>query len=387
MIFNETRFLFLFVAMAFAFFVLPKFLRRWVLIASGVLFYWWYDRWILLLVLDLVLLTYWASGRWGIWLNAAALIWLIGYFKFHGLEGMPGILTPEAAASALIVPLGLSFLSFELIHFCAERSKGKISPQRFSSVAAFGFYFPCRMAGPIKRYQPFEDSIDGARWSWVGFYRGFTRIVWGWFKKVVIADVVGLVVPELHWAGSSLQVIKGLLAYSFYIYLDFSAYSDMAIGMSQILGLRVPENFRLPYLSRNIREFWSRWHMSLSSWLADYLFLPVSRRLALAPLRFPTILAVVIGYLVTFAVCGLWHGPFLNFALWGLYHGILLSLYALYKASGISLRSIGLRGRLVEAVGRIAAPALTFATVTMGWLLFAVQLPKARSLWAILIKQ
>lgn len=388
MILNEPRFLALFAVTALAFFLSPaRWWRHAVLIVSGLVFYSWYAGSFLPFVLGLVLLTFVLSGRVGVWLNVAALIWLLFYFKMSGNpDGLPGILTPEAAARALVFPLGLSFLTFELIHVALERRRGKLGRVSLMSLAAFALYFPCRMAGPIKRYQPFEASVEQARWSLEQGYRGAVRMLWGFMKKVVVADVIGLTVAELHWAASPLQVWKGLAAYALYIYCDFSAYSDIAIGMSWILGLSVPENFRAPYLSRNIREFWTRWHMSLTSWLSDYVFLPISRRLALRPLQCWPWLAAVIGYLVTFMICGLWHGTSMNFLLWGLYHGVLLSLYAVYTLSPLSLARLGIRGRLVEWVGRVARPSVTFAAVTLGWMLFAVQLPKARSLWAAMWK-
>ena len=386
MIVNEARFFALFVLTALAFFLVPVRWRHAVLIGSGAVFYAWYAPPVLPLVLALVVLTRVASGRLGVWLNVLALVALMAYLKVQSNhDGLPGILTPEAASRSLVFPLGLSFLSFELIHVAVERGRGNITKISLASLAAFALYFPCRVAGPIKRFQPFETSLREARWSAEQLYRGSVRILWGFFKKAVLADVIGLVVPELHWATSPLQVWKAMVAYSFYIFLDFSAYSDVAIGMSWILGLRVPENFRWPYLSRNIREFWSRWHMSLSSWLGDYLFLPIGRRLALAPWRLAPWMAGVIAYLVTFTICGLWHGPTLNFLLWGLFHGGLLSLYVIYLKLREALpKPAVLHTGCSSAVGRILSPALTFLMVTMGWMLFAVQLPKARGLWAIL---
>ena len=386
MILNEARFVILFVVTVVAFFLSPVRWRHGVLIASGLLFYAWYASAVLPLILGLVLLTYWVSGRVGVWLNVGALVLLMGYFKLRGGVGvLPGIVSAETGAEGLAFPLGLSFLTFELIHFSIERQRGRIPRASLASVAAFALYFPCRVAGPIKRYQPFEQSVREARWSIEHLYRGSVRILWGLVKKVMLADVVGLIVPELNWASSPLAAWKGIIAYSLYIYWDFSAYSDIAIGLSGILGIRVPENFRAPYLSRNIREFWSRWHMSLSSWLADYVFLPLSRQLAVKPWGVQPKTAAVLSYVATFTICGLWHGPSLNFVLWGLYHGALLSLYALYAVSRLSLAQFGRHNGLARVIGRVISPAATFATVTVGWVLFAVPTQRALGLLSLMM--
>lgn len=379
MVFNDARFVLLFSMTALAFYVLPVRWRSAILILSGVLFYGWYARPFVPLVVGLVLLTYWASGRVGVMVNIGALLVLMGYFKMKGGAGTLDLVTASRGVDALAFPLGLSFLTFELMHFAIERQRGTIPRARLAEVAAFALFFPCRMAGPIKRYQPFAESVRRARWSSEQLYRGAVRILWGFMKKVVFADVLALIVPELQYASSPLQVWKGLVAYAFYIYLDFSAYSDIAIGLSWLLGVQVPENFRAPYLSRNIREFWSRWHMSLSSWLGDYVFLPLSRRLTRAPLRATPRLAVVLGYLGTFVICGLWHGPTLNFALWGLYHGILLSAYALYAASRMR------RPWLPAPISAAVSMGGTFLAVTYGWVFFALAAPKALLLSARLM--
>ena len=386
MIVNEPRFIILFSATLAAFFLVPVRWRYSVLIVSGLVFYGWYSRAFLALVIGLILLTYWASGRIGIWINIAALVGTMVYFKLQGGVGVvTGAVTAAEIAQSLAFPLGLSFLTFELIHFSIERQRGKIPHASLAGVAAFALYFPCRMAGPIKRYQPFDDSVRTARWSIDQCYQGLVRILWGFVKKVVLADVLVLIASELDYAKTPLHIWKGLLGYSLYLYLDFSAYSDIAIGLSHILGVRVPENFRLPYLSRNIREFWQRWHISLSSWLGDYVFLPLGKWLSHSRVRFRPPLVAVISYLVTMTVCGLWHGPSVNFMLWGLYHGLLLSLYAVSTLSRFSLSRWAPPWRIVRLFGRLLSPAVTFVTITVGWALFAMPAPQALNLLGILL--
>ena len=210
MILNEPRFLALFLLTAAAFFLGPVRCRHAVLIVSGLVFYAWYAGPFLPFVLGLIVLTFLTPGRFGVWVNVAALLGLMAYFKVQGsVDALPGILTPEVATRTLVFPLGLSFLTFELIHVALERRRGKLGRVSLMSLAAFALYFPCRIAGPIKRYQPFEDSVGQARWSLEEVYQGGVRVLWGFVKKILIADVIGLTIAELHWAASPLQVWKG----------------------------------------------------------------------------------------------------------------------------------------------------------------------------------
>ncbi len=375
MIVNEPLFIALVIGTVCTFFLVPVRWRHGILILSGICLYLFYAAEFLPLVAGLVLLTYWVSGRLGVWINVAALVGVMFYFKLQGGFGVisAGITPGQTLVDRLVFPLGLSFLTFELIHFSIERQRGKIPQASLASLAAFAFFFPCRIAGPIKRYQPFEKSVRSSRWSVEQLYRGLVRILWGFLKKVMLADLLVLAVPWMGQAHHPLQVWGGLVAYSFYIFLDFSAYSDIAIGISWLMGLNVPENFRAPYLSRNIREFWSRWHISLSSWLGDYLFLPISKRLATSKVHLKPQAAAAAGFLITFAICGLWHGPSANFLLWGLYHGALLSLYSFYRASRFSTVRLDAMLKWWPALHQVLAPGITFLVVTIGWVLFAVQ--------------
>lgn len=389
MIFAEASFFVLFGLTALVFFGVPSRWRYGVLVLSGFLFYGLYAPAFLWLVSGLILLTFLASGRVGIWLNVAVLMGFMVYFKMKGGHSIsPSLLTAEGE-TAIAFPLGLSFLTFELIHFSVERHRGNIPSSSLWHVAAFGFYFPCRIAGPIKRYQPFNESVRTSHWSMENFYQGSVRILWGFLKKVVLADILALIVPLLNDVALPRHLLwGGLIAYSLYIFLDFSAYTDIAIGMSRVLGLSVPENFHWPYLSRNIRDFWSRWHMSLSSWLGDYLFLPMAKRLTSSWPHLSPKAAAGAAYGITFTLCGLWHGPSSHFLLWGFTHGILLAGYALYRASGISFRLgpvASVRGRRATALSTLVSTGITFLLVTLGWVFFSTETPKALELYRRLL--
>lgn len=354
-----------------AFFLLPTRCRLMVLIISGLLFYAWAGGSVLLLAVGLIVATYVAPPRVSIWINAAVLIGLMSYLKLRS----GWLIVPEGPAgtglAGFTLPLGLSFLTFELIHVAVERQRGRLPNLSLAGLAAFALYFPCRMAGPIKRYQPFIDSVQQAHGSWPQLYRGFTRVLWGYLKKVAVADVLVLLTPQLTYPTTTGPLLwVSLTAFSLYIYIDFSAYSDVAIGLSQAMGISVPENFRLPYFSRNIREFWTRWHISLSTWLGDYVYLPVAKRLTRSRWALNPKSAALVSYLITFALCGLWHGPAWHFLLWGLYHGILLCAYAVYASSKSSRSAAGQDGsRTTAFLFRI----VTFSLVTYGWLFFVLE--------------
>jgi alginate O-acetyltransferase complex protein AlgI len=204
----------------------------------------------------------------------------------------------------------------------------------------------------------------------------------GLAKKYILADVLALRVAEAAASYSSKHAWSVVFAYSLQIYFDFSAYSDIAIGFARILGIRLPENFNWPYLARNIREFWDRWHITLSHWVRDYVFTPVGRRLFKTKLRpWPAVIASI-SYLVTFLVVGAWHGLTAGFLIWGAYHGVLLSAYHLVrlKTPVVISDSGWYRSRFT----RVASTAFTFLFVTIGWVPFMLPMAEAKKLLALM---
>ena len=262
-------------------------------------------------------------------------------------------------------PLAVSFFVFEFVHYLFEVRRGGEpirSPLKF---VLFAIFFPSLVAGPIKRYTQFLPSLEeaaAARASAEDFAEGLRRVGLGFFKKVVIADNLTLYIEtsQPHFAGSGLfdrwELLVGI---ALRILFDFSGYSDIAIGCARLLGIRLPENFNWPYAARNLQDFWQRWHISLSSWIRDYVYIPLggSRH---GPLR------RVFNGMLAFALCGLWHGPAWHFVVWGLWHGAGLAVSATYA------RVPGL-GRMLSRVFSqepVAAWALTQLHVGVGWLVF-----------------
>jgi alginate O-acetyltransferase complex protein AlgI len=368
-LFTDVKFILLVVACWLSFASATHGRRGAALAVWGAVFYVLYAGPAAPLVFGLILVTWLVPAKY--WMAPVAVtIGVLVYYKLGIRE--PAITSMLAATatpgSRVLVPLGLSFLSFELLHVAVERHRGRLERVAFGDFMAYALFFPCRVAGPIRRYPEFARSMIAARPSAASVYAGLIRVLVGVAKKVALADVLGLTVTEIAYAATPMHVIKVLLAYSFQIYLDFSAYSDMAIGISLMFGIIVPENFRSPYLSSNIQEFWTRWHISLSTWARDYVFLPLGQAAFATRLRkWPTLIAVL-SYLTAFLVIGAWHGLSAPFVLWGLYHGVLLSLYHVYR------RTIGKKVAgypfAIAMMAKAAAAALTFAFVTAGWLLF-----------------
>ena len=289
--------------------------------------------------------------------NLAALV----FFKYSGFlaESANGLLGTSLPIPRIVLPLGISFYTFQAMSYVIDVYRGNVRPQR--SIIDFGCYismFPQLVAGPIVRYSDIESSlarrgIDVARMA-----SGLRRFLVGLARKVVIANVVADF-ADRAWAmvaeGNGLPPAYAWLAlvcYTLQIYFDFSGYSDMAIGLGRMLGFDFPENFNYPYVAKSVREFWRRWHISLSSWFRDYLYIPLGgSRCGVA--------RACINGLIVFTLCGLWHGASVMFLLWGLWHGLFITLERL---SPWRLGDSFLAG----AIGR----ARTLAAVTTGWIIF-----------------
>lgn len=261
----------------------------------------------------------------------------------------------------LLLPVGVSFYTFQTLSYTIDLYKRQIDVERdFVKFAVFVSFFPQLVAGPIVRAKDFlfqlhqEPQVDEDRVRY-----GLWRIFRGLFKKIVLADLLANFAVDAVFANpsefSSLDLWLGLYAYAFQIYNDFSGYSDIAIGAAALLGFHIPENFNRPYLSRNVREFWTRWHISLSSWLRDYLYIALGGNRG-------TKSRTTINLFATMLLGGLWHGAALNFVAWGAYHGALL----------VFARSSNRRPGEDPLHVRVRERIVCFHLVLGGWLLFRV---------------
>ena len=292
-----------------------------------------------------------------------------------GLGG-PVRVRPGLGAAGVALPLAISFFTFEFVHYLTDVAKGSApirSPFRF---AFFSIFFPSIVSGPIKRYQPFLAQAQP------GIFRpragpalqGAAQVLVGFFKKLVIADNAALAIELLDARPSATRgsVVLLMVLLSVRILFDFSGYSDIAIGLARMLGLELPANFRYPYIARSIAEFWQRWHISLSRWIRDYIYIPLGggRR---------GLLVKTANLSIAMFLCGLWHGAAWHFGLWGLYHGLGLAVHSLWERSALGRRLAGAQA------ARWAGIALTDAFVAFGWLLFFYPVERVaaltRALW------
>jgi alginate O-acetyltransferase complex protein AlgI len=384
MIFDEATYYLLFLFPSVALFHLAAYrlsrhaaeqVRPWILCTFGVGFFvyfgyvhfggWKGSAAVGLFVLELATSRLYAPGsRWCIFGIVQAVLILcvfkyIGFFSqvWHDLAG-----DPAGHLLTVHLPLGISFFTFEFIHFAVDTYRGQIPRRSLRDYAAFIFFFPSMVAGPIKRYSEFEPELREARFEPELFARGTTRILAGLAKKHLLADTFTLWSDQLAsdalWSAPRLAVASWLLAYGMKIYFDFSGYSDIAIGSGYLFGIRLPENFDWPYASASISEFWRRWHISLGRWIFDYIYKPLggSRR---GEGR------TAMNLLAAFAVSGLWHGAAYNFVVWGLWHGLMLVIHRRWQAWP---------DRPTGPVWRATSIVITFFAVNFGWAFFCVDL-------------
>jgi alginate O-acetyltransferase complex protein AlgI len=381
LIFTDLRFLLLFGCCWLSFVAVPRPRRAVALAVWGTIFYVVYAGVFSVMAIALVVGVVFSDRKWVAWLTGAAVCGLLAFFKIVGQAAWAPA-AGSADARLWMIPLGFSYLSFELLHVIIERRRGRLVSVGVVDLMAYAFFLPCRIAGPIRRFPEFTAAVAGAQASPDNVYAGLIRILVGLGKKLVLADTLALAGAELGNVRSARHAWTVVLAYTFRIYFDFSAYSDCAIGLSRVLGIAVPENFSYPYLAVNVREFWNRWHISLSHWVRDYVFVPTGRALFGTFLRpWPGLIATV-SYLVTFVVVGAWHGVTAGFLVWGAYHGLLLSAHHLIRArlpASISDHA-WYRSKPAAAIGGL----ITFGFVAVGWVPFMTDLATARRLLVLM---
>jgi alginate O-acetyltransferase complex protein AlgI len=288
--------------------------------------------------------------------------------------------SPETTASLRLV--GLSYAVFRLIHVAIERARGRIDVAGLPSLLEYVLFPPAFLSGPIERYGEFQRGIDVSRLDLDSAFWGTRRILFGLAKKVFLVGALSAAAERgfTDPSGSVATAWLALLCYSLYIYLDFSAYCDLAVGVARLFGYRLSENFRWPYLSADIGEFWRRWHITLSFWLRDYVYLPLSAKLAEYPrLRRRPLLVASASAVTTMIACGLWHGNTPSLAIWGLGHGALLAGHQVYRQRIFGRLPAARRKALAaNPAYRAGAAAFTFFCVTLLWVFFRFPLHDAQ---------
>ncbi len=380
MLLNSYTFLLIFLPVVVVlYWVIPRgYPRLLFLIAASLVFYGLWD-WRYVPLLLATTLADWIAGHYlardevedasrrrKLILAAAITVNLafLGYFKYRGffVDSLDGVFRLLGAGKPLpavkmLLPIGISFYTFAGISYAIDVYRGMIKPARsVIHYLAWVTLFPYILAGPIIRYghvgTQLERSQQRFRWSLIG--TGLFFLIMGFAKKMLVADMMAPYVNELFSQHANLGLLSGwgaALGYTLQLYFDFSGYSDMAVGVAIMIGLRFPQNFDSPYKAVNPSDFWRRWHMTLSGWLRDYLFIPLGGSRG-------TTLLTVRNLLITFLIGGLWHGPAWTFVFWGLLWGTYQSVHVVAKKYGLTPKWVWLN--------RI----LTFLAATVAWVFF-----------------
>lgn len=371
MLFSSPIFLFCFLpAVLLGYYLFKPAWRNGFLLACNLVFYGWGEPVYVALMAVSILMNYgfglWIeqrrrisrSARTPLVLSVAANLGLLGYFKYTGLftrmlaalPGMEALQFPD-----ILLPIGISFYTFQTMSYVIDVYRGSVPAQR--NLVTFGTYvslFPQLIAGPIVRYQDVESQLTYRRETLSMFASGVVCFAVGLGKKVLIANAMGEafnVFTAAPAANGLLGSWIGIVLFAFQIYFDFSGYSDMAIGLGRMFGFEFMRNFNYPYISASITEFWRRWHISLSSWFRDYVYIPLGGSRG-------TTAKTIINLLIVWALTGLWHGASLNFVCWGLYYFALLVLEKfLFARTGLN------PPKAVQIV-------YTLFFVLLGWVIF-----------------
>jgi alginate O-acetyltransferase complex protein AlgI len=364
------------------FFRLGPTARTWLLITASLVFYAaWSIPFTGLIVLS-AMIDYTASlaihasrtpmrRRLFLLMSLVSNLGLLGYFKYAGffLENLHALLGDSFATDALsiVLPPGISFYTFQTMSYTIDVYRREITPTRsFSRLFLFVTFFPQLVAGPIERAGHLLTQFESAvrqRFRIENFVVGVRMIVWGLAKKVLVADACARIVDPVYADPSAFDgwtLLVATYAFTLQIYFDFSAYSEIARGSARMFGVDLMRNFDQPYLVTNISEFWRRWHISLSTWIRDYVYRPLGGNRGSKP-------RVLFNLVLTMFLSGLWHGAAWTFVLWGLYHGLLLLVDVLVRRTPFAARLVA--GSWRPLIG-IAGWFLTFHLVVLGWVLF-----------------
>lgn len=374
MVFSSLLFLFTFFpAVIILYFITPRKYRNAVLFFSSLIFYAWGEPIYVVLMLFSTAVDY-THGRlvnsfkikgqikYAKLAVASAMIInlsLLGFFKYSDflIQNLNGIFNLGIPLLNLALPIGISFYTFQTMSYTVDIYRGKAEVQK--NIISFGAYvalFPQLIAGPIVQYNTIAKQLNKREESWDRFAYGIMRFMSGLGKKVLFANNIGLLWTQISAGNISELPIAtawlGVIAFAFQIYFDFSGYSDMAIGLGHMFGFKFLENFNYPYQSKSITEFWRRWHISLSSWFRDYVYIPLggNRHGLVKQIR-----NISIVWLLT----GFWHGASWNFVLWGVYFGTLLIIEKLFLL------------KLLEKAPDVISRIYTLVLVLISWVIFA----------------
>lgn len=336
MLFTSISFLYYFLPIVIIlYFIVPKKFKNFILFLSSIFFYFCGEPIYTFLMIGEIFIAY-VGARYlekhrkkSILVSLLAIhIGALGLFKYSDftINNINQILGSKIPLLKLALPIGISFYTFQIISYVVDVYRGKVKAQKsFLKLATYVSLFPQLIAGPIVRYETIEKELDSRTSNFENFAYGVRRFVIGLGKKVLIANMLGELCDVFSTTNEKSILFYWIFAisYSLQIYFDFSAYSDMAIGLGRMFGFHFLENFNYPYISKSITEFWRRWHMSLSSWFRDYVYIPLGGN------RKGTII-LVRNIFIVWALTGIWHGANWTFVIWGLMFGIMLIIEKLF---------------------------------------------------------
>lgn len=371
MLFSSIVFLFTFLpAVMILYYLLPVRFRNVILLLASLVFYAWGEPVYLFLMLLSILFNYFSgldiarnlqdkrAAKRSLVFNLIINLAVLGFFKYEGfvLDTLNGILPVHISYHALPLPIGISFYTFQILSYIIDVYRGNVKVQtNLPNFALYVTMFPQLIAGPIVQYADVDEQLASREVSWTKFGEGSMYFIRGLAKKVLLANTSGMIFTEVSGlAKGNIAVVTawlGAFAYMFQIYFDFSGYSDMAIGLGKMFGFEFNMNFNYPYVAKSITEFWRRWHISLSSWFRDYVYIPLggNRVSKIKHIR---------NLLIVWFLTGLWHGAAWNFVAWGLYYGVILIIEKYFLSPVLD--------RLPDIVRHIYSIVL----VVIGWVLF-----------------
>lgn len=383
MVFSSISFLIYFLPIVIALYYLaPAGLKNLVLLVTSLFFYAWGEPIYVFLMIFSIVFNYSfgvlldkiirkgqrnTQGRWALIFNILINLGILGFFKYADflVENINWLFGLKIAAVELPLPIGISFYTFQAMSYIIDLYKGKVKVQ--SNLIAFGTYvalFPQLIAGPIVRFESIEEQLMNRQVDMATFASGVKRFIIGMGKKVLIANNIGLLwesvaklSPDQLPAGTAWL---GAVAFTLQIYFDFSGYSDMAIGLGKMFGFHFLENFNYPYVSKSITEFWRRWHISLSSWFREYVYIPLGGNRH-------GMIRQILNIFIVWALTGLWHGASWNFVIWGVYFGIILTMEKLVLGRVLE----GLQSRF-DRWGTAICGVYTMVLVVISWVIFAI---------------
>ena len=372
MVFSSFTFLFVFLPLVlFTYFIAKKRkYRNIVLLIFSLIFYAWGEPiYVILMILSIVVNYFMALAIEKFPKNKKILmiidimfnLGIIGFFKYGNfiVQNINLVFNSNIPEITLGLPIGISFYTFQILSYVIDVYKKTVPVQK--NIINLGMYvtlFPQLIAGPIVRYETIADEVENRKESFEKVVEGLKRFMVGLGKKVLIANQMALIADTIYGGDISqtgtISLWLAAISYTLQIYFDFSGYSDMAIGLGKVFGFHFLENFNYPYIARNITDFWRRWHISLSTWFRDYVYIPLggNRVSKLKWLR---------NILVVWMLTGLWHGASWNFILWGLYYGILLIIEKLFL------------GKWIEKLPKILQHVYTLLFVVIGWVIFRIE--------------